>query len=93
MLRRGLLKFWLGASMVWLVAVAGLSWLGYHEAIVSQPAPADPGRLCLEVESCRDAVARDHLLTAVLSALGVPAGLFILGLLLVWAVEGAPWRR
>ncbi|MEX0759908.1 MAG: hypothetical protein WD100_10035 [Tistlia sp.] len=99
MLQRSLLKFWLGASLVWLVALAALSWLGYHEAIFSLPAPGDaarledPARLCAEVADCRRSLLADHLLTAVLAGLGVPAGLFLLGLLLVWAVEGPPWRR
>lgn len=93
MLRRGLLKLWLGASLVWLVAVAALHWLGYQEAIFSLPAPDQPQRLCAEVAACREAQLGAHLLDALLSALAVPAGLFALGLLLVWAVEGPPWRR
>lgn len=93
MLRRGLLRLWLGASIVWLLAVAGLSWLGYHEALVSQPAPAEPSRLCFEVEGCRAGLARAHLLDALLAAAAVPAGLLLIGLLLIWAVEGPPWRR
>ncbi|SMF78587.1 hypothetical protein SAMN06265365_13656 [Tistlia consotensis] len=93
MLKRGLLKLWLGASIVWLIAVAGLSWLGYHEAIFSTPAPQDAERLCAQVEPCRVAELHGFLLQALLSAAGVPAGLFLAGLLLVWAVDGPPWRR
>lgn len=93
MLRRGLLKLWLGASIVWMAAVAGLSWLGYHEAIFSTPAPQDPERLCAQVEPCRAAELNAFLLQALVSAAGVPAALFLAGMLLVWAVDGPPWRR
>lgn len=92
MLRRGLLKLWLGASLVWLAALAALSWLGYHEAIFSLPAQGGSERLCAEVAHCRSDLLRSHLLDALIAGVGVPAGLFLLGLLLVWAVEGAPWR-
>lgn len=93
MLRRGLLKLWLGASIVWLLAVAAFSWLGYHEAIFSLPAPDAPQQFCAEVEACRQGALESHLLSAFLAAGAVPAGLFLLGLLLVWAVDGPPWRR
>jgi hypothetical protein len=92
MLRRGLLRLWLGASLVWLAALAALSWLGYHEAIFSLPAADDPGRLCAEIARCRADLLQSHLLDALLAGFGVPAGLFVMGLLLVWAVEGPPWR-
>lgn len=70
-----------------------MSWLGYHEAVFSLPAPGRPERLCAEVESCLEGQFEAHLLDALLAALAVPAGLLLLGLLLVWAVDGPPWRR
>jgi hypothetical protein len=89
-LRRGLLRFWLLASLLWLL-MAGLSYyFGYQEELHIRPSTAGSTIACLDDEACSRALAGEYLAKAAAAALVVPFGLLALGGLGLWALDGFP---